>query len=272
MGGLWMTVLDVGQGLAVVVQVQVSGQHKTLVYDTGPSSGDRFNAGDAIVAPYLKTQGIKRIDKLVVSHSDNDHAGGATALLKAFPVKQFIVGEALAFDHDDVRQTDCNQLPDWQWEDVRFQFLFNPISELARSAQQNVKARINNNNQSCVLVIRYHDQTILIPGDIESPVEHSLLQDPALPSDITLLIAPHHGSNTSSTNAFVAQLHPQTVVFSAGYRSRYGHPHPLVQTRYREIGSRAYTTAETGQLQFVWDGEGRLRVSAMRFDQPRYWF
>ncbi|MGI1678111.1 MAG: DNA internalization-related competence protein ComEC/Rec2 [Cellvibrionaceae bacterium] len=263
---LIVSVLDVGQGLAVVVQTK----NKTLLYDTGPGNSDGFNAGQSIILPFLDSQSIDTVDTLIVSHNDNDHAGGMISLLKSkLKVKQFIYGEeATLFSTksfiNNKRQENfvCDKDLHWQWDDIDF-YLLEPKGLFNKK---------DKNNQSCVLMISFEDQHILIPGDVERSVEQALLRDKQLPSDISLLIAPHHGSQTSSTAGFVNYLKPNIVVFSAGYNSRYGHPHPKVVQRYSRIKSDMFNTGEMGQLQFRFEINGVVTSKQWRKDHQRYWF
>src|SRR5690606_24924766 len=158
---LQLTVLDVGQGTAVVVQV---GQ-QTLVYDTGPRYTESFDAGGAIVAPYLHALGISEIEALVISHNDSDHAGGLSGLWEKIHVDQLLVGEPGRISPQFPHQN-CHHTPAWQWQEVSFSFLSFPQF-----------AKTNPNNHSCVLLISYRDHHILLPGDIESSVENHLLND-----------------------------------------------------------------------------------------------
>lgn len=256
---LAVTVLDVGQGLAVVVTTP----SRVLVYDTGPAYSERFNAGDAIVGPYLRARGIQGVDRLMISHGDADHAGGAEALLDMVKVEEILSGEelpALARSGLGIPVLDCREGGQWQWDRVSFRLL-NP----SRTGEPG-------NNSSCILVLEFAGWRILIPGDIEAKVEKALLADGLLPPSLDLLIAPHHGSITSSSPDFVEALRPAHVVYSAGYGNRYGHPHPDVRVRYAEVGSQAYNTGEGGQLDFRWDRQGRLEVTALRQAGQRYWF
>ncbi|MEH6466163.1 MAG: DNA internalization-related competence protein ComEC/Rec2, partial [Porticoccus sp.] len=188
---LIVTVLDVGQGLSVVVQTR----YHTLVYDTGASFDKGFSTGSAVVAPFLRRQGGSELDMLVVSHSDNDHAGGTAGLLGQFSPLQLRVGEYLELG--EISSEYCRSGESWVWDGVTFSFL-HPGKQVESS----------NNNRSCVLQIQYAGQSILLPGDIEAVVEPRLLSNPHLDTPVTLLIAPHHGSKTSSSSNFVERLNP----------------------------------------------------------------
>ncbi len=271
---LIVTVLDVGQGLSVVIRAG----DKTLLYDTGPGNGGGFNAGDAIVLPFFKSQSINHLDTLIVSHNDNDHVGGAQAILQSLPiVEQFIYGEKSTWrttqyliknklmDNIQSENTEnylCDKNQHWIWNEVSF-YLIEPKSSILLK---------DKNNQSCVLMVSYKDEHILLAGDIEQTVEQILLRDKQLPSKMALLIAPHHGSKTSSSASFVHYLKPKAVVFSAGFNSRYGHPHPTVIERYRSVESRLFNTGIMGQLEFRFDKDGVMTTTQWRKDHRRYWF
>ena len=140
----------------------------------------------------------------------------------------------------------CNAGAEWRWGEVLFEIL-SPTSEV-----DSVTAR-EGNNSSCVLRIRWRDIQLLLPGDIESATEYQLLDSGRLEGlQLDLLVAPHHGSKTSSTAKFVQQLAPKHVVFSAGYQHQFGHPHSSVTKRYSAVGSRVWNTAEQGAITFEW--------------------
>lgn len=257
---LTLTVLDVGQGSAFVVQVG----KQTLVYDTGPKYTDSFDAGSGIVAPYLYSQGINHIDRLVVSHGDMDHAGGLTGLLEKVSVDQLFAGEPEKIPQkiiNTIETQSCHQVLEWQWQKVRFRFLQFPQLTGA-----------NANNHSCVLLISYGEQHILLPGDIETSVESQLLRDQQLPEKLNLLLAAHHGSRTSSGAGFVNKMQPDVVVYSAGYRSQHGHPHLQVRQRYQAVGSREINTAEAGAVLFEWRQDKLQVMREYRNVRQRYWY
>lgn len=257
---LKISIMDVGQGTAVVVQVK----DKTLVYDTGPRYTDSFDAGGAILAPYLFSQAIDKVDMLVVSHSDMDHVGGLNSFLEKVDAKRIVMGD---IENTQVNLTastsmeNCHQQHAWQWHQVSFEFLPATITR-----------RTNDNNRSCVLLISYANQSILLPGDIETRVENQLLAEQKLPDHLTLLLAAHHGSRTSSSARFVSSTTPEFVVYSAGHRSQHGHPHSLVRKRFQAVGSREFTTADSGALVFEWLDGKPVNIIEYRKAQHRYWF
>ncbi|MCP8898788.1 DNA internalization-related competence protein ComEC/Rec2 [Gilvimarinus xylanilyticus] len=250
---LQVSVMDVGQGLAVVIYAG----DKTLVYDTGPWFGDSFNAGADIVAPYVLASGREKIDALVVSHSHSDHAGGAPGLLEALPVDRFYAGEALEYlrEADEQRLVSCHLAKPWQWQDYRFRF----IPGVAGS---------EGNNASCVLVIEWRGVRLLLPGDIERARERTLARQLA---PVDFLLVPHHGSKSSSSAALLSSIRPDLAVVSSGYRNRHGHPHQQVVERYRGVGSRVYNTAQHGAVQILFDGERAPQIITWRQRTRRYW-
>lgn len=261
---LRVTVLDVGQGLAVVVETAAH----VMVYDTGAAFGTRFDAGDGIIAPYLRTRGWGRLDLLVVSHPDADHSGGEAGLLRNYRPLQVLRG--VPPEGDDA--AGCRRGQHWQWDGVDFRVL-HPTGPMLRDPVHPGPVQ-HENDRSCVMLVEAGQARVLLTGDIESNVEAVLLADAVLPHAVALLIAPHHGSRTSSSPPFVAQAQPAEVVYSAGYRHHFGHPQPQVVARYKAIGARSWNTAFDGALSFTWEREGAdpaPRVESARRDRPRYW-
>ncbi len=248
-GELLLSVLDVGQGLAVVVETE---QH-SLVYDLGPGFNDRFDTATAVVLPYLQSRRIRRLDRLLISHGDGDHAGGAERFAAEIAITDTLVGEAVA-GLDGYRACVAGQR--WSWDGVEFELL-HPQREQAKG-----------NNRSCVLQIRSGGQRVLLSGDIERSVERALL--PSL-APVAVLVAPHHGSTSSSGTPFVRRLHPQHTVFSAGYKHHFGHPRAEVVARYARVGSRLWNTAEHGALQFLVSPAGTRALAPWRARRHYYW-
>lgn len=249
---LRMTVLDVGQGLAVVVRTA----HHTLIYDTGPRFGPEFTAGDAVVVPFLRAQGVKRVDRLVLSHSDEDHSGGAVAVIAAFPVLSLYGSEPVP--RLGAALQPCVAGQHWRWDGVRFRFLY-PFRDTTWTG----------NNRSCVLAVTVDGHRVLLTGDIQKKAEGMLLRRyrPAtLDSDV--LVVPHHGSNTSSTSAFLAAVSPHYAVFSVGYRNQWHFPRRRVLRRYREAGARLLRTDAAGAIRFSIDES--VTVSRYRNAVGRY--
>lgn len=257
---LELAVLDVGQGLAVVVR----GGGRTLVYDTGPAYSESFNAGAGIVAPYLRSLGVAAIDLLVISHGDNDHAGGAVDLARAMAPGEILAGAGEAVAVPAVQP--CRAGQRWQWSELELAMVWPPVdmAGLPRA-----------NDGSCVLHLHWRGVDILLPGDIEMAAEQRLAAGPrpALDRAVDVVLAPHHGSRTSSSTAFVRWTDPRHVVFSAGFRHHFGHPHPQVVERYRHHGARLWHTAESGALVFRWhSGDAEPVVSEYRLRPWRPWW
>ena len=268
--GLRVTVLDVGQGLAVVVETK----GHSLLYDSAAQYSPAFSAGSGIIAPYLWQRGWRAIDMTIISHEDGDHSGGFAGLQQVLPSRQIMTGPGVDYPPGIIagQAVDiCSAGAQWRWDNVLFEVLA-PAEALEQGA------RISGNNSSCVLHIRWQDISVLLPGDIESTAEYQLLDSGSLvdrslqesPS-LDLLVAPHHGSKTSSTPRFVRQLRPKQVVFSAGYQHQFGHPHPSVSKRYVDAGSGIWNTAEQGAITFEWLLSGELKITAARRETQRWW-
>lgn len=255
-GELWLTGLDVGQGLAVVARTR----NHSLLYDTGPAWNAQADSGNRIIVPWLRGEGVLHLDRLVVSHEDRDHSGGAASVLAAVGVGQFVSSQAMELPLEAVPyRLPCRSGHAWEWDGVRFAWL-HPVEGAGASLRKG-------NDRSCVLRIDAAGGSVLIAGDIEKPAEQWLLRErAALKADV--LVVPHHGSNTSSTPDFVAAVAPRHAFFSVGYRNRFGHPHAQVWSRYEGV-SRDRTDrdgAVTYRLQ-----DGQLVRAARREESRRYW-
>ena len=230
-----LTFLDVGQGLATAFIVTTKSKTYTVVYDTGTHFSDKFSSGRDIVAKYLLRMGIKHIDVLVISHKDSDHSGGAVTLAEAMPVAKIFASS----DLPNLTINKCTSGINWQFADTEFAFLHpNPDYTTNRT-----------NDLSCVLLITFAEQNILLPGDISAKVEENLLEQ--LPK-ITIMSAPHHGSKSSSSMQFLETTMPKFVVFSTGYLNRFKHPHLNVISRYQNLGSTIFDTGINGAISFNW--------------------
>lgn len=258
-GNVWLTVLDVGQGLSAVVQTR----RHVLVFDAGPAFRSGFDTGKAVVAPYLRWLGYNFLDRLMISHADNDHAGGAAAIRTMFHTGRIDSGETDKLGErldPGTRRDDgaddlypCRAGQHWEWDRVRFEIL-SPAG-LDESG----------NNASCVLRVTARDgRSILLPGDIERRVERRLLQQAAQKLPASVLLAPHHGSRTSSSRAFIAAVNPELVIFSTGYLNRFGFPRPDISERYRKQGAVQLNTADEGGIQVQIDADRPLSVSRYR--------
>lgn len=243
-GDFELTALDVGQGLAVVVRTA----HHTLLYDAGPAFEDGFDAGATVVAPFLLRSGVRAVDLLVLSHGDNDHAGGVAAVRAWLDVR----GELGTPGH-----APCRAGQSWEWDGVRFELLHPDGPDWAH------------NDASCVLRIA-GSFSVLLPGDIEAGAESALVAATLRHADV--LLAPHHGSRTSSTRAFVDAVQPGVVIHSAGWRHHFRHPRPEVVARYAAAGATQYVTGQGGAIS-VWRDprSGRIEVREHRSEAARFW-
>ena len=248
-----MTVLDVGQGLAVVVRTQ---QH-TLLYDTGPAYASGFNTGTAVVLPFLRNSRVSKLDMLVQSHGDNDHIGGLQGLIGKIPISRVISSVPELVPHRQVWE--CRDGHSWYWDGVHFQVL-HPAQAAGMSA----------NDRSCVVRVRTRDLTLLLSGDIEERAERSLVQRHGSGLKADVLVVPHHGSRTSSTRDFVRAVSPDVAIFPVGYRNRFGLPSQEIVFRYQENGARLLSTAEDGAIRINATRSG-MEVTAHREKHRRFW-
>jgi len=243
-GALELTALDVGQGLAVVVR---TARH-TLLYDAGPAFEDGFDAGESVVAPFLLQQGVRDVDVLLLSHGDQDHAGGVGAVRRLLRVRREL-GTPVGGP--------CRAGERWEWDGVRFEVL-HPGS-----------AGWRGNDASCVLRVE-GAFSALLAGDIEAAAEAALVAAHGAELRSDVLVAPHHGSRTSSTPEFVAAVRPAVVVYGAGWRNHFRHPRPEVVARYGAVDR--HVTGERGALGIAPDPEsGVLEVRAWRERAARFW-
>ena len=226
-GEFCVRVVDVGQGSAAVVD---TASYRLLV-DTGPRFANR-DVGRSNVLPVLRSTGPHRLNLLLLSHTDIDHAGGLSFFRAYFDVLP------------EIGPRDCTHGMSWQQDGVRFTTL-------------QAKGLTSDNDLSCTLLLASDEQTAYLSGDISARAERRLLED--LPEHISLLLAPHHGSKTSSSMPFVRHLSPDIVVFSAGRANRYGHPHKHVVRRFTWEQSRQFNTATSGTIQWCSHRPDRVR-------------
>ncbi len=249
-GEVWFTLLDVGQGLSAVVRTR---EH-ALLFDAGPRFGD-FDTGKAVVEPYLRAVGVRRLDTFIASHGDIDHIGGAESVLRELSAKEVLssVPEKLPMAQP------CRSGQSWSWDGVDFTMLGPDDTEAGHM-----------NDASCVLMVRSRYGNILLPADIEAKAEKKLVEKWGDRLRAEILVAPHHGSKTSSTPAFIEAVAPRHVLFPAGYRNRYRHPHPDVVRRYTDRGVSLRDSASSGALEFRMKADA-IEVAAYRIWHRRYW-
>lgn len=262
-GAAWLTVLDVGQGLAIFVRTE----RHALLYDAGPAYSPDADSGSRVILPFLRASGIARLDAMVVTHDDNDHAGGAATVLSGVPVAAFY--SSLPATHAAWRAAPGYRLPcsagqGWDWDGVRFELLHPTAASYAID-------RIKSNDRSCVLRIAAAQGTVLLTGDIEARSEKELLARERDELRADVLVVPHHSSRTSSTEEFIAAVQPRWAVLPVGYRNRFGHPKQEVVERYRASGAQMLRTDAAGAVLVRIDGEG-IAVQAYRELRKRYWY
>jgi len=249
-----LTLLDVGQGLSAVIQTK----ERTLVFDTGAKYNEKTDLASTVVLPYLQAQNIEKIDALVISHGDNDHAGGAHTMLQSMVVDRVLSSVADQYQGESVQA--CEQGMSWQWDGVVFEFLSPYSSNL-----------FTGNNASCVLKVSSANGSVLLPADIEKPMERSLLQyfPDKLKADV--LIAPHHGSKTSSTPEFIKAVSPKFVLFPVGYKNRFAFPRPEVLRRYKKQGVETFDSAKDGAISVSFNNYKPLQIEGYRSRYTRFW-
>jgi competence protein ComEC len=260
-GSFTVTAFDVGQGMALLVET--SGHR--LLYDSGPQYAPGQDAGSRVILPYLRARGIKALDAMVISHSDVDHVGGAMTLLDALAVGE--VSSSLGAGHAVVkaarRYTRCLAGQRWEWDGVVFEML---QPDPASYEDRDLKA----NARSCTLRISNQGRALLLAGDIEAAQEAALVGGSLGKLRADVLLAPHHGSGTSSTPAFLAAVSPSIGLFQVGYRNRYRHPKKEVFERYGDLHIQRLRTDEAGAITFEFDTAVTARE--YRREHRRYWY
>jgi len=275
-GDMKVAILDVGQGLSVVIR---TASHN-LVYDTGSKSSAQSDAAKRVILPYLLGEGVEKLDMLMISHDDNDHTGGMNMLLANIPVLEMrsSMDPTRIEAYPQLDHQHCEAGQHWVWDGVYFDVLH----------PQKDAANMSDNNRSCVLRVRSRVGSLLLTGDIEKLAEQQILmRATAMSSEVAgevslktdVIVAPHHGSKTSSSDAFVSATAPHLVVFSNGYLNRFRHPNAHVLSRYDAIGSKVVRSDYDGAilLEFISDQSNRLnqkpgyQMTRWRQYDQRYW-
>ncbi|MBM7060982.1 DNA internalization-related competence protein ComEC/Rec2 [Pseudomonas sp. UL073] len=243
-----VTVLDVGQGLSVLLRTR----NHAMLYDAGPRYGE-FDIGERVVLPSLRALGVSRLDLMLISHADSDHAGGALAVQHGLAVGRVLSGEASALA-PELQAAPCVDDAQWSWDGVRF------TTWRWREAPEG-------NPASCVLLVEANGERLLLTGDIDAAAERALLNAKrAVQAD--WLLAPHHGSRSSSSAVFLKTVRPRAVLVSRGNHNAFGHPHPQVLARYRALGVAIHDSVEEGALQLELGAHGGIH--GLR-SEPRFW-
>ncbi|WP_300631377.1 DNA internalization-related competence protein ComEC/Rec2 [Pseudomonas sp.] len=247
-GQVTVVQLDVGQGQSLILRTR----NHALLYDAGPRSGS-VDLGARVVLPSLKKLGIERLDMLLLSHADADHAGGAAAIARGLPIRRVVGGETEGLPAFLATEP-CSSGEQWEWDGVSF-------------ALWQWSDAISGNPKSCVLQVQANGERLLLTGDIDRAAERALLDTPlAVPTD--WLQAPHHGSRSSSSKPFVQRLAPKSVLISRGRGNAFGHPHSQVIERYKTLGSRIYDSAEQGAVRLQL---GAFQPAIVARSQRRFW-
>ena len=255
-GSFELVAADMGQGHAVLVRTATH----SLLYDTGPRYSAETDAGQRVLVPLLRAWG-EQLDRIVISHQDSDHSGGAPAVMAMQP--QADVLTSIAAEHplqQLAAMQRCERGQSWVWDGVQFEVLHPSSADYERKLKPNAL--------SCVLRVSAHNTSALLAGDIEAAQEQDLLQSgQALQAD--WLLVPHHGSATSSTQAFLDAVQPSVAIVQAGYRNRFGHPRPDVLRRYTDLGVDVVQTPRCGAS--IWRSEQPKLVQCERNQRQRYW-
>ncbi|MRI35243.1 DNA internalization-related competence protein ComEC/Rec2 [Endozoicomonas sp. OPT23] len=248
-----VSVIDVGQGLSVLIQTH----NHAMLYDTGVASRGRFNSASSTIIPYIAREQISQLDLIMVSHGDEDHSGGLSALLKRYPGVPVVAGSSVG--HYSGHISHCNRGEQWRWDHVRF--------EVLSGSEPGLKS----NERSCVLKITAQNgRSILLAGDISRKKEAALVSDGLInPSDFLLL--PHHGSKHSSSSRFLEKVSASQLLVSAGYGNRFGHPAKATLERIKELGVDLKNTAKSGTLSFIL-GAGFDEIKSFRQQYNYYWW
>ncbi|HVT62167.1 MAG TPA: DNA internalization-related competence protein ComEC/Rec2, partial [Legionellaceae bacterium] len=228
-GDAKMNVLDVGQGLAVVIKTT----HHILLYDTGMKFFQGGDMGKMAIIPYLNTLGIKYLDTVVISHPDLDHRGGLSSIEEKYPMQELIVNNPQYYH----RGKSCHHYPPWEWDGVTFRFF------------AITKVLSGKNNNSCILQISNKNGQIIISGDIEKKAEHYLIHQYGHRLHSSIMIIPHHGSKTSSSLAYIEHIAPRYAISSYGWNNRYHFPHQQALHNYQIHHIPIFNTVDCGMVQ-----------------------
>ena len=251
-GEVKLTLLDVGQGLSAVVQ---TASH-TLIYDAGAKFSSTSDSGQSVIVPFLRSQSIDKVDTLIISHGDNDHIGGVDSLMTNYPADKLLTSVPTMLRR--YSPTPCKAGQTWLWDEVIFSILSPADNEFS-----------SDNDSSCVLQVKTSKNSLLLPGDIEAGAESRLVVTYQNNLNADVLIAPHHGSQSSSTSSFLTAVNPDIILIPAGYRNQFGHPHKDVIDRYQGMGIEWLNNADAGAIKVTLGKQ--LKAEAWRSVDGKYW-
>ncbi len=261
-GELWVTALDVGQGMSLVLETATH----VVVFDAGPRFSPDADAAERVLVPYLHARGIGRVDALFISHKDADHAGGAASLLSEIPVTQLWSsmepGNRLLAGRNDVARCEAGRV--LTLGELR-------VTMLSPDAGLYDRPRASTNSKSCVILARLGAHGVLLTGDVPVKEERALVSRFAGELHADLMVAPHHGSHTSSSAELIDAASPRWTSMQVGYRNRFGHPHEEILARYRERGIGIVRSDESGAAQWRFGPDGGVELERWRIDHARYW-
>ena len=232
-------------------------QH-SLIYDTGAWLGRDLTVARGLIVPALQSRGLRELDTLLVSHPDSDHAAGYEDLLTDLPIRQVIANPAFRRELRRI-DTPCEDGHEWVWDGVVFRLLLASLDSDA-----------SDNDRSCVLEINANGERLLLTGDIEREAERALLDKGSL-RPARYLVAPHHGSQSSSTERFISAVTPRHVIYTVGYRNRWHFPSQDVVARYESHGVRHWRTDRDGCIQIHLGRRELTAISACRDAHVRFW-
>jgi competence protein ComEC len=267
-GSARITILDVGQGLSVLIE---TAQHR-LLYDAGPrpfkaAANSGADAGARVILPFLRGEGMESLDVLMISHHDLDHRGGADTLLSQWPIQTLLTSDeerSFPTKTASTRYQPCLEHQQWIWDEVQFTIL--------SPSEMRFEQEKKSNDRSCVLRVATAEASVLLPGDAEYSVEQELVQRSPewLPS--TILIAGHHGSKSSTSEVWLKQVQPTYTVFTSGYLNHYHHPHPSIVARVQRSGSGMWQSDHHGALMFMLPAHGEVNMPMVwRDEMKRSW-
>jgi competence protein ComEC len=271
-GEAWIETLDVGNGLALVVRTATHA----IAYDAGPAWSEESDSGNRIVVPFLRGEGIRKLDGVVISHADDDHSGGAASIARARDPPWLLTSVASESPlHEGFeRSIRCEAGRRWRWDGVDF-IVVHPHVDAYQAGVKGARGAMKprkENDRSCVLRVATAGAAALLTGDAESRSEAEMLARDTTLLRAKVLVVPHHGSKTSSTPAFIDAVHPEFGILSVGHRNRFHHPAPAVVARYTERGIRLRRTDEEGELRVVLPANEKAAPEVIGRGLPcRYW-